>query len=142
MRSEADTPIEQRYLRLEGKVSPASLELVRHGLPTIGLPDTVVVFVGFAYADLPFTKQFDIVFPKGRPQDGIRCECKILAATQQFSKPFTEIPDGWKTICVAHFPGGIPQLIQQLPVVDTWYQNDEWVCICDEETWESLKKAP
>jgi hypothetical protein len=142
MRSEADTPIEQRYLWLEGKVSPASMKLVKRGLPPTRLPDTEVVFIGFAYADLPFTKKFDIIFPKGRPQDGIRCECKILAATQQFSKPFTEIPDGWKTICVVHFPGGIPQLVQQLPVVDTWFQNDEWICICDEETWEFLKKTP
>jgi hypothetical protein len=43
---------------------------------------------------------------------------------------------------VVHFPGGIPQLIQQLPVVDAWYQNEKWVCICDEETWKYLKKAP
>ncbi len=141
MQSEADTPIEQRYLWLEGRASPASMKLIKPGLPSTRPPDTEIVSVGFAYADLPFTKKFDVVFPKGRPQDGVRCECRIDAATQQFSKPFSEIPRGWKTICVVHFIGGIPQLVQRLPEVDTWHQNNEWVCICDEETWAHLKKA-
>jgi hypothetical protein len=141
MRSEVDTPMEERYLWLEGRVSPASMELIKPGLPSTRPPDTEVVFVGFAYADLPFTKQFDVVFPKNRPQDGVHCECRVIAATQQFSKPFPEIPHGWKTICVVQFSGGIPQLVQGLPVVDAWYQNREWVCICDEETWRHLKKA-
>jgi hypothetical protein len=141
MRSEADTPIEQRYLWLEGRVSPASMELIKSGLPATRPSDTEVVFVGFAYADLPFTKQFDVVYPKGRPRDGVRCACRVIAATQQLGKPFPEIPDGWKTICVVHFSGGIPQLVQQLPAVDAWYQNEEWVCICDEATWEHLKKT-
>lgn len=141
MQSEADTPIEQRYLWLEGRASPASMELIKPGLPSTRPPDTVIVFVGFAYADLPFTKQFDVIFPKGRPQDGVRCECRIVAATQQFSNPFQEIPHGWRTICVVHFTGGIPQLVQRLPVVDTWNYNNESVCICDEETWAHLRDA-
>jgi hypothetical protein len=141
MQSEAKTPIEQRYLRLEGKVSPTSMELIKAGLPSTRPPNSEVVFVQFSYADLPFTKRFDVVFPKDRPQDGVRCVCRVVAATQQFSKPFSEIPDGWKTICLIHFADGIPQLVQRLPVVDAWYQNDEWVCICDETTWEHLKKA-
>jgi hypothetical protein len=141
MQSEADTPIEERWLWLEGKVSPTAMERIQPGLPTTPPPNTEILFVGFAYADLPFSKRFDVVFPRGRPQDGVRCQCKVIAATQQFSKPFPEIPHGWKTICVVHFIGGIPELVQRLPVVDAWYQNKEWVCICDEETWEYLRKA-
>lgn len=110
-------------------------------LPITRPPDTEIVFVGYAYADLPFTKRFDVVFPKDKPQDGVRCECRVIAATQQFSKPFTEIPHGWKTICMVHFPNGVPQLIQQLPIVDRWFENKLWVCVCDEEVWERLKQA-
>lgn len=141
MQSEANTPIEERYLWLEGRVSPASMELIRVGLPSTQPSNTEVVFVGFAYADLPFTKRFGVVFPRERPHEGVRCECRILAATQQFSKPLSEVPHGWKTICMVHFPDGIPQLVRELPVVDAWHQNKQWVCICDEETWERLKKA-
>jgi hypothetical protein len=141
MRSEAKTPIEARYLWFEGKVSPGSMALVSSGLPSTRSADTAILFVGFAYADLPFSKRFDVVFPKDRPHDGVRCESRVIAATQEFGKPFPEIPHGWKTICAVHFPRGIPQIVQQLPTVDTWYQNDAWVCVCDEATWECLKKA-
>jgi len=141
MRSEADTPIEKRYLCLEGRVSPASMDLIKPCLPSTRPADTEVVFVGFAYADLPFSKRYDIVFPKGSPRDGVRCECRIIAATQELRKPFPEIPHGWKTICVVHFARGIPELVQKLPMVDAWYQNREWVCICDEVTWEYLKQT-
>ncbi len=140
MRSEADTPLEDRYLYLEGKVSPKSLELIKAGFSSLRPPDTEVIFVGFSYADLPLTKQFDIVFPRGKPQDGVCCKCRVIAVTQQWGKPFLEVPHGWNTICMIEFPEGIPELVHQLPVVDGWYQNKDWVCICDETTWESLKK--
>lgn len=140
MRSEADTPIEERYLRLESKVSPTSMTLIKSGLPSVLPPATKVFFVQYAYADLPFTKQFDVVFPKGRPQDGVRCKCRVIAATDQISRPLLEIPHGWKTICAVHFSGDIPELIQQLPEVDAWYEHREWVCLCDEETWIHLKR--
>jgi hypothetical protein len=143
MQFEADTPIEQRYLWLEGRVSPTSMKFVKRGLPSRRKwpPNTEVVFVGFAYTDLPFTKQFDVVFPRDKPQDRIRCECKIIAATYQLCKPLTKIPHGWKIICLIHFAGGTPRMVQQLPIVDSWHQHREYVCICDESTWEYLKKA-
>ncbi len=112
--------------------------LMKDGLPSDRPPDTEVVFIGFAYADIPFSKQFDVVFPKDKPCDGVRCRCRIIAATQELGKPFPEAPHGWKTICAVHFPEGVPALVRQLPVVGSWYENREWVCICDEETWEHL----
>ena len=141
MQSESDTPIEERYLRLEGKVPTANMDLATIGLPSALPPDTAIVFVGFAYADISFNKRYHVVFPKGRPQDGIRCECEIIAATQQFNKPLPVVPHGWKTICAIHFLGGVPQLVNQLPEVDGWYLNEDGICICDETTWEHLKGA-
>lgn len=138
MRSEANTPIEQRYLVLEGKASPAAVESVKAGLPSVKLNNAEIIFVQFAYADLPFTKRYDVVFPRGRPQDGVRCSCEVVAATQQFAKPSPDIPHGWKTICLIHFINGIPPLIQNLPVVDAWYESDRCVCICDELVWAHL----
>ena len=140
MRSEADTPVDQRYLLLEGRPSSSSMEWIKLGLPSMRPSNSEVVFVSFAYADLPFTKQFDVVFPRNRPKDGVRCGCRVVAATQQFSKPFSVVPHGWKTVCLIEFLGGVPELVQRLPVVDGWYQNNEWACICDETTWESLKR--
>jgi hypothetical protein len=140
MHLEADTPLEQRYLWLEGRLSSARTKTIQSGLPPCP-PNADVFLVGFSYANLPFTKQFDIVFPKNRPQDGVRCTSRVVAATQQMGKPFSQIPHGWKTVCIIQFADGIPQLVKRLPTVDTWYQNDEWVCICDEQAWEALKMA-
>jgi hypothetical protein len=141
MRSEAETPIKERYLAIEGRASAATVKEIGAGLPSLVPEHSEVLFVTFAYADLPFPKRYEVVFPKGRPQDGVRCSSVIVAATQQFNKPFPEIPHGWKTICVVHFPAGVPQMVSQLPVVDAWYANRAWVCLCDESTWEQLKKT-
>jgi hypothetical protein len=140
MRSETNVPTLERYLWFEGKASPRATEKVKGGLPADLPPHTELLFVGFAYADLPLGRRFSVVFPRDRPQYGVRCECRIIAATQQWGKPLSEVPDGWKTICMVQFPDGIPELVRQLPVVDDWYQNKNWVCVCDETTWECLKR--
>jgi hypothetical protein len=139
MRSETDTPVDQRFLWIEGSVSPKSMALIKAGLPEARPCDTAIVFVGFAYADLPVPKQFDVIFPRRNPQDGIHCQSRIIAVTQQFAKPFQEIPHGWKTVCMIQFVGGIPETIRKLPEVDSWFQNDEWACVCGNATWELLK---
>ena len=145
MRSEDHTPVEERYLWFEGKVSQRAMAAVRRleapgqpALPATSPPDSEILFVGFAYADLPVGKEFDFVFPKGEPQKGESCRSKIIAATQQFSKPMEEVPHGWKTICLVHFPAGIPPLVKDLPVVDSWYEGQEWVCVCGTLTWQHL----
>ena len=141
MRSETNTPVLERYLWFEGKVSPRAMEHAKSGLPADRPPHAELLFVGFAYADLPLGKQFDVVFPKDRPQEGVRCESRIVAATQQWGKPLTEIPDGWKTICLVEFPHGIPEFVRELPVVDDWHKNAKWVCVCDAATWDCLKRG-
>jgi hypothetical protein len=136
---EDKTPLEQRYLWFEGKVDPKSLALVRAGLPERIPSQAVILFVGFSYADIPLGKCFEIIFPKGRAEAGIRNRSCISAVTQQWGKPFDVIPNGWKTICVVEFPDGVPQMIEDLPTVEAWYCNRDWVCICDEPTWSALK---
>lgn len=139
MRTESSVQVEERFLWFEGKVSPEAMGHVRAGLPTVWPPHTEVLFVGFAYADLPLDKRFDAVFPRDRPREGVQCECRIIAATHQWGKPLLEIPHGWKTICVVEFPNGTPELIRQLPVVNGWHQNGDWVCVTNDATWEKLK---
>ncbi len=110
------------------------------GLPDSHAPDTEILFVGYSYADLPFAKRFDVVFPKGRPQDGVHTDCHVMAATQDFLIPLPEIPYGWKTICTVHFAGGIPEMVRSLPVIDVWSYRPI-VYICDEIVWEHLKRV-
>lgn len=142
MLSEPDARIEERFLILSGKISQASYELVKAGLPAEQPPKSEVMFVLYAYADIPFSKCYEIAFPIGRPADGVGCDCQVIAATQQYAEPFPDIPHGWKTICLMQFHGDIPALIQRMPVVDDWFTDVEHVCLCDRATWEHLKKGP
>jgi hypothetical protein len=137
--SESDTPIEQRYLWFDGKLSPKVLKAIRFGLPGDIPPRSAILFVGFSYASLPIGKCFDVVFPKDRPGLGVKCPSRIRAVTQQWGKPFDHVPHGWKTICIVEFPDGVPSLIECLPSIDAWYENRYGVCVCDENTWEQLK---
>lgn len=133
-------PVEDRYLSIKGKVSPGSFDLIKSGLPA-GKPNNAeILFVGYAFADVPLGKRFSVIFPKNDPGEGIYYESKIVAVTQQFGKPTEVIPRGWKTICLVEFPQGIPEIIKNLPVVDTWFETNDYVCISDEEAWEAIKK--
>jgi hypothetical protein len=141
MRSEIQAPIEQRYLLLEGKVSQKAMDLARAGLPSEKPANSEILFVSFAYADLPIGKEYEIIFENNNPTSMIQCISKICAVTQPFGKPFTEIPHGWKTICIIEFPEGLQEMIQSLPVVDSWHFSKNPVCICNGETWSAINYA-
>jgi hypothetical protein len=140
MRSEPETPLRERYLWMEGILSAKARGAIRQGLSDPVPPNSEIVFVGFSYADLPLGKEFEIIFPRNRPDLGLSCRSRIVAATQQWGKPFHEIPHGFKTIAVIQFPDEIPQLVRELPTVSSWYESNDWVCLCNRDTWECLKK--
>jgi hypothetical protein len=138
MRLEEQTDVSERYLWLEGKVSKKALALLEKGLPASKPTNSDNFFVGFSYADLPLIKEFDVAFPKGKPELGFLCQSRILAVTQQFAHPWDTVPHGWKTVCLIEFPDGMPSLVLDLPEVDNWYIVQEYVCLCSHETWEHL----
>jgi hypothetical protein len=133
-------PVEHQYLSIKGKVSQSSFDLIKSGLPTDKPDNAEILFVGYAFADVPVGKRFSVIFPKNNPRGGIYYESKIAAVTQQFGKPTELIPRGWKTICLVEFPQEIPEIIKNLPIVDTWFENDDYVCISEEKAWEAIKK--
>jgi hypothetical protein len=137
---EDKVPVERRYLVLDGIVSNRSLELIKSGLPQQHPPNALVLFVEYAYADVPLGRSFQVVFPYGNAELGIRAECRIVAVTQQFGRPFDLVPQGWKTICIIEFPKGTPDLIQQLPIIDNWFEFRDRVCISSGKTWHALLK--
>jgi hypothetical protein len=138
MVDEVTVPVEKRYLIAEGIVSKESLSLLGSGLPKEWSTNAICCFLQFAYADIPIGAEFQYVFPRKAPSEGIRSRCRVTAVTQEFGKPFDAIPKGWKTITLLEFPDGIPDLIRDLPVVDTWYKSDAEVCLSSEDTWTML----
>ena len=134
MQSEHDTPVEYRYLWLEGRASDKIKKILGRGLPQTLPPDTEIFFVGYSYADIPLGKTFSVAFPKGKPLESVNCTSRIIAVTQQLGKPFNEIPHGWKTICAIQFPSGIPSFVLALPIVESWHTNSLYLCISEPET--------
>lgn len=134
-------PLEQQVLWTNGKISANSLGLIKSGLPQNKSANSEILFIGYTFDDIPVGKSFAVIFPKNKPTDGINCESKIVAVTQQFGKPFDGIPNGWKTICIVEFPRGIPDLIKNLPIVESWFENEEYICFCDNDVWEAIKQS-
>jgi len=130
---EERTPLDQRCLTIEGHVSETSLDLVRAALPLERPENSAILFLSYAFADIPIGRRYKILFPKDHPALAVSTECDILAVTQQFAKPLDCIPHGWKTICLVRFLAVIPEMIRALPTVDAWTFHP-LLCLCDEET--------
>jgi hypothetical protein len=138
VRPESDAPLRERVLIVEGRASATVLFHVRGALPKELPANSEVLFMSFAYADMPIGRTFDIAFPTGAPQSLTRTRCEVVAVTQQYAKPFDELPHGWKTICVVKFEEGIPDIIASLPVVNGWYENRYTVSLCDADVWQLI----
>lgn len=138
MRQESDVPLSERVLAVEGRASPTVLFHVQGALPKERPANCEVLLISFAYADIPIGRTFDIAFPTSVPKSVTRTHCTIVAVTQQYAKPFGEVPHGWKTICLMEFPEGIPDVIASLPMVNGWYENRKTVSLCDEGTWRLI----
>jgi len=107
-------------LILHGRVSPASLALVRAGLPHSWPVSAHCFFALYAEDDVQLGTEFTSVFLNEMPASLEHTRALLRAVTQQFARPFEVVPRGWKTICLIDFPEGLPGVIERLPVVDAW----------------------
>jgi hypothetical protein len=156
MQDEEAVELAYRYLYLDGLASLSVEKLARRALPADWPVNSRLCFVGYAYANLEFPKPFDTMFLVNtdecvsdserdclnfRPHHlatGIAAPSRILAATQQFGVPEKRISGGWKLICLIDFPAGVPEMIETLPVVDSWFVSRQCVCLCSYATWAAL----
>ena len=84
----------------------------------------IIVFCTFSGFDIPIGYTFskilnnnnEIVFSGNFVLEGV---------SQQFFKPFDEVPHGWKTICKFRFINStVPKIIRRLPSINGWYDAD------------------
>ncbi|WP_218001757.1 hypothetical protein [Paraburkholderia acidipaludis] len=138
MRPESDVPLRERVLVVEGRASASALFYVRGAFPKELPANSEILFISFAYADIPIGQVFDIAFPTDIPQSVTKTHCEIVAVTQQYATPLDEIPHGWKTICLVKFEEDIPGIIESLPMVNGWYENRNTVSLCDADVWRLI----
>ncbi len=137
---EEDIPINKRYLILTGILSPLSLNLDKPGLLKPISENNLICWVMFAYADIPIPKKYTCLFELANPKNSTEEECFIVDVTQQWSKPFDSIPQGWKTICNIQFPNRISKNFQQLEITDDWYDSKNAFGLCEKECFLEIKR--
>jgi predicted transcriptional regulator YdeE len=141
MYTEEQAPVELRYLWLEGILSPDSFNFAKKGLPHDIPHNGRTCFVGYCYADIPLPRTYDLIFNFDHPEQVWRTQSRIVAATQQWAKPFEELPHGWKTVCVIEFPDDALEIIDRLPLVDGWFISSFRLGLCDQRNYPAILRG-
>lgn len=83
-----------------------------------------IIFCDYSEYDIKIEHIFTIIEDnKGNMQAPTNMKLKII--TQEILKPLDYIPKGFKTICLFEYiNGNIPDCINNLPVIEDWYQSD------------------
>lgn len=106
-------------IRLIGLVDPKIISKFSN-MPKLELDNDFIFFVDYANCDIPightFTKCYKI-------DNGVCTKfvmnVKIKYVTQQYDRPFSIIPKGWKTIVIFHFFTS-PPFFHEIPFLDSW----------------------
>jgi hypothetical protein len=133
-----DVPVEERALLIESQVSARTLAALAAGLPAELDRDEVALFAGYTFADIPLGTTFDCCFAAGDETSVRWSDVQVVAGSQQFARPWQEIPHGWSTIIVLRFAPEIPDLVAALPIADDW-SHSPTVLISTRETWTARR---
>ncbi len=128
-------------LTLVGRPSADARAAIGSGLPASPGTGDVTCFATFSPTEFPIGAEFDVVFEEGRTNSPVTVQCRLLAVTQQFGVAMTEVPIGWRTICVLRFVPPIPDVVADLAVVDSWSQGTGRVHLCASDTFAEIRRG-
>jgi len=136
MRSENDTPVEQRFLMILGRLSGAMIQemddkLLPPGIERIrelgNMTDDLETAIGayysrdkshdtafltsFAYADLPIGKHYDALWSRKAPHEPIEVRATIQHAIFDGTFPSTGLDHGHRHVVFLKLEGCIPDCI-------------------------------
>ena len=99
--------------------------------PTQGSLNFVSVFCDFSLFDIPVGHIFSQVLNSG--QNRVYSGSIVLqSVTQQFAKPFDEVPKGWRTICTFSYDdSGNEKPFDTLDITETWVCTDNFLIVSD-----------
>jgi hypothetical protein len=123
-------------LYLDGSLDAEAFAFARKGLPSDALADECF-YASYVFADLSVPHVFDIVFKADDPRQMQRLPLTVRAVTQQWAKPFCEIPHGWKTIIWLGRDARTSPLIRAMPRLRVWHLKGR-ICLTKEATWAAL----
>ncbi|QES55389.1 hypothetical protein DEJ51_15305 [Streptomyces venezuelae] len=136
MRSEADSPVGERFLLIECHADETALTAFGRELQRPAANEEAV-FLGYNYADVPVGRRYACCFRRDDTRDVEQVTTTVVAVTQQYGRSWDHIPHGWKTLSVLRFEPGIPAMVRELPLGGLWYDHRGSVCVSDTDTWEA-----
>ncbi len=131
---------EDKYLMILGRASGKAMEAVKNGFTMPKPKDSLYVFLGFSYDDIPIDSKFNVLFQEKNLDVLFEGECIVRDVTQEFGKPLKQIPSGWRTIALLHFPDGIPKEILNLPEIDSWSLSKKSLRLTTLELYNKIKR--
>jgi hypothetical protein len=109
----------KKGLRLLGKVARRILLQVIDD-PGERNENSIWCFVDYASNTHKLNAVFDIYASNSEKDWHIGDKMKLIRITDELGRSFTEIPQGYKTICKFNFAGNIPTAIKKLPTLYAW----------------------
>jgi hypothetical protein len=103
---------------LHGVLAPKIIENLN--IPVKISNSSVVLLLGFANFSIKPGAKFNFLKTKDIKYE---ISATLEYITQQYSRPFSEIPLGWKTIVVINIDKG-RSYFDALPIVEGWYESD------------------
>lgn len=88
------------------------------------------LFVSYAEATFSRGTLFDIIIPSNETAWNHEYKIRLLKITDEYARTFTEVPQGYKTICLFGFTDSYPKLIRQLPLLDGWSSKTNSIYLC------------
>lgn len=159
MLEENRCPAEQRYLMVIGRYSPAasasalsavrdyySRESSRFDEAAAGVTEEFLAYASqfggtvlqtcFCYADIASGRSYDLVFDMESPES-----FELTRAVARYNVIWGTVAsrglvDGWHQAAYFEFPGGLPKLVQGLPLDDLGAKP--LIGVCDSENWAAI----
>lgn len=103
--------------------------------------DEVWMFVDYSAFNVPVGARFSFI---KRYKNITPVNATLLQVKDQFAVNLPAIPEGWQTICLLHFEGGIPGDITIQKLHRTWAFNDPgaWLFASDVVQEEPVAEQP
>lgn len=132
MQSEANTPLEGRYLKGVSIFMDRELSLLRSGVIDFMKNRTkdiayqrymhwkqatneIAVLTTYAYADIPLPKIYDTIFLCRQPENVIHVSYTLTQAVINGWTAVEQLDHGHKHVVVIQFHDGIPSICESLP---------------------------
>ena len=127
-------------LHILGKVSTVVSKKLPNYYDSVN-EHTIWLFVGYSFTEYKIGDSFDIFIKESDQTWNHDYELKLQRVFDEFGRSYTNIPEGYKTICLFDCSPSIPAYIKNLPTLKTWDVNDSSLYLCNHANIDLLQDS-